>query len=364
MNILQVISGRSINGALTYCKYLSEMLADRGHSVTILCREDNWLEERGVDGVHFFNSELSRSPGELKRIAEFIRSKKIDLVHTHMSRAHVFGALLKFVTGTPLIATAHNRSMQMHWRFNDFVIANSQSTLDYQRRFNRVNASRIERVLCFTELERFRTVEAAKVRKIREQMRVRDGELLIGCVGEVTKRKGQLYLMRALKQIAAHLPEFKLAILGKFERDDAYSRKVRGVQVQNELYGRVKWLGLRMNVEDYMSAFDLLVVPSVKEPLGLVAAEALAAGTPVIASRTGGLPEIVQHEKSGILVPSRNPAKIAEAVIRLAGDPDLRQSMGEHGKTFAFQQFENAKLCDRVESIYQKVLAGARNMVA
>lgn len=357
LRILQVISGREINGALTYCKYLAEMLTRRGHEVTILCRENCWLEEEGVEGVRFVNCEMNRKPGDVSRIQKWVQANQIDVIHTHMSRAHAFGVLLKLVTGVPVIATAHNRSFQLHWRLNDYVIANSQATMDYQRRVNRVSPANIEKVLCFTDLARFDDVKTRDVRRVHRQLRLSGDEFVVGCVGEVIKRKGQLYLFQALKRIAATVPNFRLVMLGRFRRDEPYTRRLRSIQIRDGIFQKVKWLGLRTNVQDYMTAFDLLVVPSIEEPLGLVAVESLAAGTPVVATRTGGLPEIVKHGESGLLVPPRNSNAIADAVIELAGDEARRSKMGRVGQTEILRVFETEALCDQVEHIYQKVLA-------
>ena len=357
LKVLQIISGREINGALTYCKFLSEMLASRGHEVTILCRDNCWLEQVGVKGAKFINSDMVRKPADVGRIANWIRHEGIDVAHTHMSRAHAFGVILKMTAGLPVIATAHNRSFQIHWRMNDFVIANSQATMDYQRRVNRVPDSNIEKVHCFTDLKRFETVTPKHVRRVKRQLRVGENDFLCGCVGEVIKRKGQIYLFQALKRIVAEIPNFKLVMLGRFRRDEPYTQKLRSILLKEKIFGTVKWLGLRENVQDFMTAFDLLAVPSIEEPLGLVALESLAAGTPVVATRTGGLPEIVKNKEWGLLVPPRKPEALADAIIELSKDANRRQQMGLAGQQFVQREFEMETLCDRVEQIYQQVLS-------
>ena len=323
--------------------------------MTILCRKDGWLEETGVEGVRFINCEMNRKPSDVGRIANWARHEGIDVVHTHMSRAHAFGVLLKMTAGIPVIATAHNRSFQIHWRMNDFVIANSQATMDYQLRVNRVLDSNIEKVLCFTDLQRFKDVTRRDAFRVKRQLRTKPEDFLCGCVGEIIKRKGQLYLFQALKKIIAEVPNFKLVMLGRFRRDEPYTQKLRSILLNEGIIGRVKWLGLRENVQDFMTAFDMLAVPSIEEPLGLVAVEALAAGTPVVATRTGGLPEIVKHNECGLLVPPRNPDALADSIIKMAKDESMRERMGSAGQHFVRGEFETEELCNRVEQIYRRV---------
>lgn len=355
LKILQIISGRHINGALTYCKFLSEHLIARGHEVTVLCRSNGWMEEQSIPGVKIFHSEMNRSPKEIGRIRDWARAEKFDLLHSHMTRAHAFGVLLKMATGIPVIATAHNRSLQLHWTFNDFVIANSEATCRYQQSINRVSANKLKTVYCFTDLERFNTITTRCKRRATRQLQNTQDDFLVGLVGEVVARKGHLYLFRALKRLCDEIPNFRLALLGRFNRDEAYVKKLRSILIKNGLYRRVKWCGLRSNIQDFMSAFEITVVPSVEEPLGLVALESLAAGTPVVAANTGGLPEIVHHQKSGLIVPPKNPDALADAIIELAKDPARREEMGQYGKQFVFQEFDPVRLTDQVEEIYRTI---------
>jgi len=305
--------------------------------VTVLCRSDGWMEKQSIPGVKIFHSEMNRSPGEIARVRDWAKAEKFDLLHSHMTRAHAFGVLLKMATGIPVIATAHNRSLQLHWTFNDFVIANSHATCRYQRSINRVSPL-----------------------ATRQMQNTRD-DFLVGVVGEVVARKGHLYLFQALKRLCDEIPNFRLVMLGRFRREEPYVKKLRSILIKNGLYRRVKWCGLRSNIQDFMAAFDITVVPSVEEPLGLVALESLAAGTPVVATDTGGLPEIVHHQRSGLVVPTKNSNALADAIIELSKDPERRETMGQYGKQFVFEQFDPVRLTDQVEDVY-RALTGQQNI--
>ena len=298
---------------------------------------------------------MNRSPTEIKRVQQWATAEGFDLLHTHMSRAHAFGVLLKYASGIPVVATAHNRSFQIHWKFNDFVIANSEATCRYQRLVNRVSPDKMKTIYCFTDLQRFNQITPKRIRIATRQLQNSPDDFLVGLVGEVVARKGHIYLFRALKRLCNQIPNFRLALLGRFARDEAYVKKLRSMLIKQRLYRRVKWCGLRSNIEDFMSAFQITVVPSVEEPLGLVALESLAAGTPVVATNTGGLPEIVDHDRSGLIVSPKNPDALADAIIELAGDAKQREVMGQFGRQFVFQEFDPEYLTQQVEQVYLKI---------
>ena len=351
LKILQIISGGNVNGAVTYCKFLSEQLERFGHEVTVLCRPDGWLQQHLRPSIEVVESDFSRRPLELRRVAKWIREQRFDVMHSHMSSAHFFGVLMRLMTGTPVVATAHQCSLQLHWRLNHHVIANSDATAVYQRKINWVPESKLTTVHCFTDLERFTNTTPDAVRWVQNEMRIKDRDFVVGVVGDVVARKGHLYLFKAIEQIVASVPNFKLVLIGRFHRDQSYVKRLRSLQRKPALRNRVKWLGIRENVQDFMGAFDLAVVPSVEEPLGLVALEAMATGTPVVATNTGGLPEIIQPNVTGLLVPRKNPNELARAVIKMAHDAEMRQRMGEHGRRFVQENFNPEDLARKVERV-------------
>ena len=358
MKILQIISGKDINGVLVYCKQLCQLLREEGHEVSIISVPDSWLnpqlEEEGFD---IELSSLSRFPSrELKRIASRIANEGVDVVHTHMSRAHSFGALLKMFTSVPVVATAHATTFQLHWRMNDFVIANSNWTRDYHLRYNRVSLEKIKTINCFTPLDRFCNVTPKSVRIVQRQMRLRGDEFVISVVGNVVPRKGLAYLFQAMPELVKAIPRLKVVILGRFHRDEKYTQQLRRMQLRDRIFCHVKWLGIRENIQDFLAASDLCVVPSVKEPLGLVAVEAMAAGTPVVASNVGGLPEIVTHEVNGLIVPARNSKALARSIIRLAHDRSLREEMGQRGSQSVFESFSPEALTKQVVEVYRSLV--------
>src|SRR5262245_36906858 len=128
MRIMQVISGMGVNGAVLQCRALSKALCARGHEVTLVCRPESWTSlQPGEPGLRVITNELRHLPlTDVRVIARLIHDEGIQVVHTHQSRAHLFGVLTRCFASRPCVATAHARHFQPHWRFNDYVVANSE----------------------------------------------------------------------------------------------------------------------------------------------------------------------------------------------------------------------------------------------
>ncbi len=153
MKILQITSGLNACAATTHCLLLGRGLVQRGHEIVFLCRPDSWIaEQASAEGFEVIRSELHRWPAdELRRICACVQNRGIDLLHTHMGRAHFFGVLLRWMAAVPCVATAHSCRIQFHWMFNDLVIAPSDRMRRFHESYNLVQPHRILTLDSFLE---------------------------------------------------------------------------------------------------------------------------------------------------------------------------------------------------------------------
>ena len=273
MNILEIISGTRVNGAIRHCLLLSRELVRRGHRVVLVCRPRAWIGEQApAHGIKVIRSDLHRWPfDELRRISRIVREEKIDVIHTHTSRSNFFGVLVRWLTGVPSVATAHSCHVQLHWMFNDWVIAVSEATRQYQRRYNLVRNSRIETIYNAIDPAHVVAVPPGTRSSMRQSLGCDAATPLLGVVGNVIPRKGLIHLVRAMPRILAAAPAARLLVVGGQEQSD-YGQKVRAEAENLGIAGRIAWLGYRAE-----HPRDLRVVGPVRPPL---ARRRTAAGRP------------------------------------------------------------------------------------
>lgn len=362
MHIMEIISASDVNGAVMHCVMLCHELAARGHAVTLVCRPGAWfIPQLEKVGVSILPSDLDRwPPREVLRVAALARQKNISVIHTHMSRAHAFGILLRLKTGIPCVATAHSLHIQLHWMLNSFVIATSEAALRFHRRYNLVRSSRSAVVHNFIREEAFAAVPDSARGRLRAEFAVTEEEILVGQVGDIVTHKGLLYLVRALPLVLARVPGLRLVIIGsekKYVRKSAaYLLQVRAEAERLGVAGIIRWAGHRRDIPDLLAALDIVVSASLRESLPLSILEAMAAGKPIVATRVGGLPEAVADGQTGLLVAPAQPRPLAEAITELALDPELRQKFGAAGRQRVAAHFSLKEIASRIEEIFRRVI--------
>jgi glycosyltransferase involved in cell wall biosynthesis len=354
MRIMQIVSGREVNGAVVHCMLLARALASRGHTITLVCRPGAWIARQELTGIEVLTSTLQRWPlTELRRIADAAREREVDVVQTHMSRAHFFGVLLRWFGGLPCVATAHCRSLQVHWAFNDRVIAVSEATARFHRRVNFVRGRKMEVVYNFIDEDRFSRVSLSDRLKTRAELGLKPKDLAIGSVGDVTARKGQLYLVRAMRQLIAHVPDARLLLIGG--GNPKYMDECVAEAERLGIPHAVKLFGHRGDIRNVLASLDIYTLASIEESFPLSTLEAMAAGLPLVTTTAGGLPECVIDGETGLLVPPRDSHALANALLQVATDMGLRSRFAEAGMLRVRTHFSADSQAPQIEAALARV---------
>ena len=301
-----------------------------------------------------------------------VRSEAPDIIHANSIRAGLVMSVATLGLNVPVVWHAHDilprhplsvaiRLFACACRLNHIIavsraVANRFGVL--VRMFGPVPVTTIHNAV---DLERFRPNSESR-REMRRAFGAADTEILIASVGQLTPRKGQRELVDAFADVARESPNVLLLIVGEplFNRDREYADSLARAAHSLGLADRIRFLGSREDVPALMQALDILVVNSQDEPFALTVLEGLASGIPVLASAVGGTPEMIRHGENGWLVGTRDRKRLAEAIMSLIHEPELRKRLGRNGRTEAVVRFSTDRFLGEIEAVYKNVLASGK----
>jgi glycosyltransferase involved in cell wall biosynthesis len=179
--------------------------------------------------------------------------------------------------------------------------------------------------------------------------------LVLGTVANLFSRKGYHVLLQALPKILASVQHAHYVVVGKGEAE--YESRLQSLARQLNVADRVHFVGFQSSVEPYLAAMDLYVHPALMEGFGIAVLEAMAMARAVVATAVGGVPEIIRHGETGLLVPSGDPEALATAVIQLLTDPARRVQLGRAGRERVLKDFTVEAMMCRLLDAYESLLA-------
>ena len=188
--------------------------------------------------------------------------------------------------------------------------------------------------------------------KMKQELGIDNSDRIIGCVGTLRSVKGHKYLIQAIPLILDKFPHTRLVLVGDGPLRSELERLAEKLKVRE----RIMFLGYRPDVSELMNIFDIFILPSLSEGLSNVLLEAMAASKPVIATNVGGNPEVVEDGRTGLLVPPKDPKKIAEAVNELLDNKNKRLEMGKAGLERVKEKFSISKTVREYKEVYLEVL--------
>ncbi len=275
--------------------------------------------------------------------------RDVDVVHAHEGRSVYIAWLRHEVSGTPYVITRRvNNPLGERWlthRVYRRASAVASVAADVARIVQAFD-KRINSCVIHSSSSGL-SVNPAAVDAIRK---AHPGKWLVGNVGALqVAQKAQDVIIEVAKRLAQSHPDIVFVLVGSGE-DQSMLRELAGG------LANVEFAGWSDNVGDYLAAFDLFILPSHKEGIGGILLDAMDQSLPLIASRVGGLPEIVRDGDNGLLIEAGSPDQLQAAVLRLYGDADLCRSMGERGRDFA-RGFTAAEMAAEYMRLYRNAVA-------
>jgi len=322
------------------------------------------MERQGVPCLDCASPTRGAYTLGLLRLAAFLRRHRVDVLHTHLFDPSAVGLTAGLLAGTPArVMTRHysdyhtriNRPIHVGvdrfcTRLAHRVIAVSQHTADHMMTVERAPPGKVRVVHNGIDFERVRVSSPDAPGRVRAELDIVDKKVVV-MAARMHPEKGYEPLLEALPSVRRRIPDVVVLVAGTGPFESRY----RALSNLLGLEGAVRFLGFRRDLPDVIAAADLVVLPSLAEAFGLVLVEALYLGVPVVASRVGGIPEIVENEVDGLLVSPGDRDALAGALVRVLEDSVLRDRLAGAGRGRVARRFAFDHMVREYERVYDEL---------
>lgn len=289
---------------------------------------EDTLEQFGIDVTYMARHKFD--PATYPALLKVLRAKQADVVHMHGYGATTFGRLCAWRMGVPSILHEHANLGDTPWfqkvadrvlaPHTDIAIAVSASTAEFTTRARLMPAERTKVVYLGAPLDEFaRPRSAEEIAQARAELGIAPDTIAVGTITRLMPSKGNEYLVAAVPAIVARQPKARVYIAGEGELQAALEEQARALGLGD----RLTFLGFQRDVAKVLSAYDVLAFPSLWEGTPLTVFETLAMGKPIVATDADGLLDVLTDGQDALIVPRRDPARLATAVCTLIEQPDL-----------------------------------------
>jgi len=362
MKILHINTEKTWRGGEQQTFNLLIGLKRKNISSHLLCQPESPMAEKAEEvGIKTFPISMHGEVDPLAcfRIRTLINRFRYDILHSHTSHAHTLAFFSSIGTNVNRLVTRRvdfsifrhsflNLSGIKYRYMSNFYIAISHKIKDVLVN-DGIPADRIFVVPSGINPNRF--TNAAKDYLISE-FNIKSSDHVVINVAHLAGHKGQQYLVRAIPHVLAKIPNVRFFIVGGGDLMEKLKVLAASLGLKNELI----FTGFRRDVGAFYQIADLFVMSSVQEGLGTAILDALALGKPVVAAKSGGIPEIIKNGESGLLVSPADPKALSEGIIRMLSDDELAKRVARTGKSLVKQKFSIDTMVDGNIDVYRQIL--------
>lgn len=369
-HVLHLIDSAGLYGAERVILTLLEELRNSEYRGTIGCIRERETEipaiaeeaQRIGIPVVYFTMRRGLNPVGISQIINFIKENDIRIVHSHGYKPNIFLGLA-FNNKVKTVSTVHGWAKkaggikgkayeffdaQALKKFDSVVAVSKAVVQDLKNRG--VSEGKIK--LIYNGLKTKNDKQVYNVPDIRKKYGIDDNAFVIGSVGRLAKVKGHSYLVEAMPNILEQIEYCQLLIAGEGPERAHLESLIRKYKLRD----RVKLPGYIENIDQFLAAIDLFVLPSLTEGLPLVLLEAMAAGKPVVATAAGGILEVVETSDIGFLVPPADPSSLAESIKGIYRSKERMSNMVLRAKSIVRTKYSSDMMARQYLAIYSQLL--------
>jgi glycosyltransferase involved in cell wall biosynthesis len=361
IKILFIITGLKLGGAeillLNLVKNINREIFDC--SVLYLKGKPDIEEEFQTLQINVFNNSIYSIFNPLKYLDIYnkIKENNIEIIHSHLIQSNLLARIIGRIAGVrSIINSEHNTS---NWKSNNFILFNiykytlryvdiihciSNSVKEHMLRVINDRSDKIRLIYNGVEVEKFKSKQVG----VKKTLSLEKSFPIIGSISRFDKRKGIEYLIKATKLLKTKYVNVKLVLIGDGEEKRMLLNLIKKLEIEEQ----VLIIGKTIEVEKYLSVFDVFVLPSLQEGLSIAIIEAMASRIPVVASNVDGIPEVISHNHDGILVNPKDETEIFQAVTNLLEDEKLKDALVNNAYGKVVSKFNIKKIVREFELLY------------
>ena len=362
MSLFQVDAGKEWRGGQRQSLLLVQELKRKGYPCLFVVQPGSPLFQKATEAQLPVFPLRMRSELDLRaiiRLARLMSRRNCVLAHFHDAHAVSIGSSAARLAKVPLRIISRRvdfplKSPRKYKNHIDSIIAISEGVKKVL-----ITSGIPERLIEVipSGIDFLPYAEARHSDYLRREFQFGPDNYLVGIVAQLEDHKGHTYLIQASKILKQHAPKIKIIVVGSGSLQMELGKQAHNLAVDDIVY----FLGFRKDVPQIMSSLDLFVLSSHLEGLGSSLLDAMACRLPVVATMVGGIPEVVVHRETGLLVPPRDPDALAEAILKLYLDRTFASRLGERGYEVVHEKFSAEAMGKRIIALYEK-LAGEKKI--
>lgn len=370
VHTLPVISGSGINTFLTM-----KGLDRNKYEVDLACAPGGTLIDRvkeeglGFFPINHFRQKISPLHDLLAlfELTRLMRQKRYDIVHTHNSKAGFIGRLAAKIAGIPIIVhTIHGFAFheyerpprrvlfilleRLAARLCDKLITISEPLKEWGLRLKIGRPEKYVTIYSGIEAEKFKI--NININEKKGELGISSEEKVIGVVAKLWEGKGHETILEAAPQVIKEIPDVRFLFVGEGYLRDRLKARVRKLGLSDKII----FTGFRTDIPEITATFDVALLVSLFEGMGRVLLEAMVLGKPVVATKVGGIVDVVRDGETGILIPPRDANALAKAIVTILKNEELARRMGEAGKRRIDERFTAKTMVEKISEVYEELI--------